>query len=178
MVGDSLFSWPVQQMYSSAMPAGIWVWNAVMSWRKECWRRKSLSSFGDGAKEEEETIEGFQLYSREWDRGLDLSSSRRGVGLPSSYLFLWEEWLLGWQEALAGSGGWDRATSGRGQLGSDSLLDPQEMCAWRGLQLALCCKVRGRTGGPGLGKQSQSCLFVSVCLLSQFTCHLHLKSFF
>lgn len=61
MVGYSLFSWPVEQMYSQAMPAGIGVWDAVMSWRKESWRRKPSSSFGDGAKEEEETIAGFQL---------------------------------------------------------------------------------------------------------------------
>lgn len=93
--------------------------------------------------------------------------------MPSSYLFLWEEWLLGWQEVLAGGGGWGRATSGRGQLGSDRLWDPQEMCLWRGMQLALCCRVRGRTGGPGMGKQRESELSFCECM---FTLKIHVPS--
>ena len=48
---------------------------------------------------------------------------------------------MGYQAVYAGIGGWDKATSGVGKLGGQSLWDPQEMVAEEEEKLKNRCSV-------------------------------------
>lgn len=88
---------------------------------------------------------------------LDLKSSRRGMGLPSVYLLVWEEWLLAYQEVMASVGIWNKATSCGRKLRKGRSVGVTGDGTWhRGrLKQVFCYRAGNETGVLELTKQER-----------------------